>query len=126
MPKEARLSEHPVAVRDPGDHLRIRDERACAHQALTVTPTVRWDGPANRHTPRDPCHQTQRAECPLCAISGITWSCRARIRRISHVGTITPIAMRDRDSCHESVRGEAAAQVTVTADQPRLTALRWD
>jgi len=48
-----------------------------------------------------------------------------RTYRISHVGTTPSVTKRDRDSRHQAVRGAATAQVTVTADQPRLAALRW-
>jgi hypothetical protein len=64
---------------------------------------------------------------PFCALSG--WRPRFPlpcIRRISRVGTIPSVTMRDRDSRHQAVRGAATAQVTATAGQPRLAALRWD
>jgi hypothetical protein len=38
-------------------------------------------------------------------------------RRISHVGTIPSVTMRDRDSRHRAVRDAATAQVMVTANQ---------
>src|SRR5262249_33100028 len=45
-------------------------------------------------------------------------------RRISHVGIIPSVTMRDRDSRHRAVRDAATAQVTVTADQDSVRAAK--
>ncbi len=65
---------------------------------------------ATGHRPRI----TSRSARPARALATLV---EPRLRRISHVGTIPFVTMRDRDSRHEAVRDAATAQVTVTADQ---------
>ena len=115
--------------------VQVGPRRAClipdrsASHLLRATP--RQD-PTGRHVVSKPDHrpagsgyESQAYRTSERYDPGRNAYTESAIRRISHVGTIPSVTMRDRHSRHRAVRDAATAQVTVTADQDR-TARKLD